>query len=149
MPARRMFTAGLSTAAATLLSSCGTIIYPDRVNQTKRKELDPIVIILDGAGLFFFLVPGIVAFAVDFATGAIYLPDDRDKKERTTFDDISSNARSGQRLTKEGIERMVEDRTGQKIDLARPGVRAMRLENLDQFQMARAKCSKEAMLAAN
>jgi hypothetical protein len=29
---------------------------------------------LDGIGLLLFFIPGVIAFAVDFATGAIYLP---------------------------------------------------------------------------
>lgn len=32
------------------------------------------IAVLDGVGLLLFLVPGIVAFAVDFSTGCIYLP---------------------------------------------------------------------------
>lgn len=35
------------------------------------------VILLDGLGLLVFFLPGVVAFAVDFATGAIYLPGGR------------------------------------------------------------------------
>jgi hypothetical protein len=149
MHKRRQLLHGLcGIAALPILSSCGTIIYPDRVNQSGRKDLDPIVIILDGVGLFFFLVPGIVAFAVDFATGAIYLPEDRDKKERTIFDDISSNKRPKKRLQHEDIERIVGEHVGQKIDLARPDVRAMHLEHLDQFQMAQAQCSGNILIAS-
>ncbi|MFP4533906.1 MAG: hypothetical protein ACLFNS_14620 [Desulfobacterales bacterium] len=32
------------------------------------------VAVLDGVGLLLFLVPGIIAFAVDFSSGCIYLP---------------------------------------------------------------------------
>ena len=32
-------------------------------------------------GLLFFVVPGLVAFAVDFVSGAIYLPDDVERGE--------------------------------------------------------------------
>jgi len=32
------------------------------------------VVALDAIGLLFFFVPGVIAFAVDFVTGAIYLP---------------------------------------------------------------------------
>ena len=58
-------------------ASCGTILYPERRGQT-RGRIDPAVAILDGLGLFLFLIPGIVAFAVDFTTGAIYLPEDKE-----------------------------------------------------------------------
>jgi hypothetical protein len=54
-------------------TGCGTILYSERHGQD-RGRLDATVIILDGVGLFFFLVPGVIAFAVDFVTGAVYLP---------------------------------------------------------------------------
>jgi len=37
-------------------------------------HIDPAVVLLDGALLLVFVVPGVVAFAVDIATGAIYQP---------------------------------------------------------------------------
>ena len=59
---------------AAPLVGCGTILYPERRGQSAMGRLDVDIVILDGLGLFFFLVPGVIAFAVDFATGAIYLP---------------------------------------------------------------------------
>jgi hypothetical protein len=52
---------------------CGTILYPERSGQPVGK-LDIWVVLLDSIGLVYFVVPGLVAFAVDFTTGAIYLP---------------------------------------------------------------------------
>ena len=69
----RMVAVLLCLTLALPLSSCGTLIFPERQGQSSGK-LDPNVLILDGFGLLFFIVPGLVAFAVDFATGAIYLP---------------------------------------------------------------------------
>ena len=62
--------------AVTLLVQvfgCGTIIYPERRGQ-KSGRIDPGIAILDGIGLLFFIIPGLVAYAIDFTTGAIYLP---------------------------------------------------------------------------
>lgn len=56
----------------THTTSCGYFMHPDRVGQ-KGGELDPSIIILDAAGLLFGILPGVVAFAVDITTGAIYL----------------------------------------------------------------------------
>ena len=53
------------------LSGCGTIFYPDR--RGNSTHLDAGVAILDGIGLIFFIIPGVVAYAVDFSTGCIYL----------------------------------------------------------------------------
>ena len=118
MPTRRTITAGLSAAAASMLSSCGTIIYPDRVNQEKRGNLDPAIIILDGIGLLFFLIPGVVAIAVDFATGAIYFPEGKETgdKECTIFDDLSMHSPSGGKLNQRDIEQAVSRAAGVDID---------------------------------
>ena len=55
------------------LLGCGTLLYRERVGQPRGK-LDVVVVLLDSIGLVYFVAPGLVAFAVDFATGAIYLP---------------------------------------------------------------------------
>src|SRR5579872_6829969 len=55
-------------------AACGTLIHRDRWGQSSGR-LDPSIVILDGLGLLIFLVPGVVAFIVDFSTGAIYLPE--------------------------------------------------------------------------
>ena len=66
----------LATTVITQLSACGTVFYPERRGQISG-EIDPGVAILNGIGLLFYIIPGVIAFAVDFATGAIYLPDAR------------------------------------------------------------------------
>ena len=66
----------LSTTLVTQLAACGTVFYPARRGQISG-EIDPGVAILNGIGLLFYVIPGLVAFAVDFATGAIYFPDAR------------------------------------------------------------------------
>jgi hypothetical protein len=59
----------LSTALA-----CGTIVYPERRGMEAGERIDPVVVLMDGVLLLAFVVPGVVAFGVDFATGAIYEP---------------------------------------------------------------------------
>lgn len=54
-------------------AGCGTLFYPERRGQDSG-DIDPTVAILDGVGLLFFVVPGLVAYVIDFSTGAIYLP---------------------------------------------------------------------------
>ncbi|MFN3911446.1 hypothetical protein [Hyphomonas sp.] len=73
-PSRRQLLAGTGlTLAAASLGACGTIMYPERKGQVDGR-IDPTVAILDGIGLLLFLVPGVIAFAVDFSNGTIYLP---------------------------------------------------------------------------
>lgn len=59
--------------AAVPLAGCGSILYPERRGQ-QGGRIDAGVAVLDGVGLLLFLIPGIIAFAVDFHTGAIYVP---------------------------------------------------------------------------
>lgn len=54
-------------------TGCGYVLYPERRGQTGG-ELDPAVIIMDGLSLLLFVVPGVIAFAVDITNGTIYLP---------------------------------------------------------------------------
>ena len=58
------------------LAGCGTIIYPERRGQSSGK-IDVGITILDACWLIVFIIPGLVAFGVDFTTGAIYLPSGR------------------------------------------------------------------------
>ena len=63
----------LSVALLTQLAACGTIFYPERRGQLSGK-IDPAIAIMDAIGLLFYIIPGLLAFAVDFTTGAIYMP---------------------------------------------------------------------------
>jgi hypothetical protein len=63
----------VSVVMITQLYGCGTLIYPERRGQ-KTGTVDVGVTVLDALWLFVFIIPGLVAFAVDFSTGAIYLP---------------------------------------------------------------------------
>ena len=138
MPTRRIFNAGLASAAASLLSSCGTILYPDRAYQKERGDLDPAIAILDGIGLLFGVIPGLIAFAVDFTTGAIYFPAGHEPgdEERTIFDQYDAEAK----LDKQEIERILALHTGISVDLNNCGLRTMRIASLDQFQYAYNDC---------
>ncbi len=66
------------------LISCGTILYPDRKGHKGGGNLDPAVVVLDSIGFLFFIIPGVIAFAVDFSTGAIYYPNG--KKQSSTLE---------------------------------------------------------------
>lgn len=64
----------LAVALVTQLSACGTLFFPDRRGQLEGR-IDPLVAGLDAIGILFYVIPGLIAFAIDFATGAIYLPE--------------------------------------------------------------------------
>ncbi len=60
------------------LTACGTIMYPERRGLTRDPaQLDIAVVAMDGVLLLFFILPGVIAYGVDFSTGCIYLPPGR------------------------------------------------------------------------
>ena len=63
----------LATTLLTQLAACGTLFFPDRRGQIEGK-IDPLVAGLNAIGILFYVIPGLIAFGIDFATGAIYLP---------------------------------------------------------------------------
>lgn len=84
---------------------CGVLLYPERQGQ-KSGKIDPAVALLDGIGILLYIIPGLIAFAVDFHQGTIYLPGGL-----SDADSPNSNTQAGLRevkingpVTKENIE---------------------------------------------
>lgn len=71
---QRLIGGAVAAALMTQLTACGTLFWPDRRGQIEGR-IDPVVAALDGIGILFYVIPGLIAFGVDFATGAIYLND--------------------------------------------------------------------------
>ena len=69
----RKIIATLMVSSLLLTSGCGYLLYPERQG-LKGGRIDPVIAVLDAAGLIFWIVPGVVAFAVDFSNGTIYIP---------------------------------------------------------------------------
>lgn len=112
----------LATALSALLifelSGCGTLIYPERRGQSSGR-IDPSVAILNGIGLLFWVIPGLMAFAIDFATGAIYLPSGRysvapEQLQRAIQED-------GQIDTVQ-LQQIIQQQTGQQLPLNHPNL---------------------------
>jgi hypothetical protein len=125
--------AGTVTAGlALLLASCGTLMYPERRGQPAGR-LDPGVVVLDGIGLLLFFVPGVVAFVVDFATGAIYLPPEYPVVVPLAGADLRKVPVDPADLTPRRVEAIVQEQTGKAVSLEPGAYRAMRLQKLDDF----------------
>ncbi len=112
------------------IASCGTIIHPERVGQPHRGRLDVSIVLLDGLGLLCFFIPGVVAFVVDFATGAIYLPpghaDAGGPKEWRVVKVPKDE------LTPARIEEVVSREVGRPVDLEGDDVKIDRLRSIDE-----------------
>jgi hypothetical protein len=125
------WTGAILVGASMFQTSCGTILYPERRGQ-KSGQLDVAVILLDGACLLVFVIPGIIAFAVDFATGAIYLPPEKsyEKSPDKRFDQVHVSPAD---LTPQRLEAIVRQRTGKTIQLSDGTCRAMPLASIEQL----------------
>jgi len=112
------------------LAGCGTLLYPERKGQ-KSGKIDVGVALLDGVGLLFFFIPGIIAYAVDFSNGTIYLPgtarsslDIKDIRE-VKFDLKDSSLSS--------IEKIVKRETGCDVALYQSQMKMVELESVDEM----------------
>jgi hypothetical protein len=141
MPTRRRL---LVRAALSVLgisaAGCGTILHPERKGQPAG-PLDWSIVALDAVGLLFFFVPGVIAFAVDFNNGTIYLPPEQRyygggmPADRTlTAHPVQGNPRDVR-----DIERTVSDHAGQTVTLQPGGYRTRELTSLDDFWTTHAK----------
>ena len=123
---------------------CGTILYPARRGQPAGR-LDWGVVALDTVGLLFFFVPGVIAFAVDFNNGTIYLPPEGElglqqtSTALTQTSPLTSIATSPQQLTPQVVEQALARHTGRDIRLVPGTFRTKVLDRLDQFWTTRAE----------
>ena len=61
---------------AAASAGCGTLMYPERRGQSRTGGIDWTVAGMDAIGLIFFLVPGVIAFAIDYHNGSLFLPEE-------------------------------------------------------------------------
>lgn len=108
----------------TALTGCGTLFHPERKGQMGGR-IDPVVAIANGVGLLFFIIPGVIAYAVDFSNGTIYLP--------------SGHASAGvetlpmdQDMNVAELERLLSEKSGKTVSLDDELVRVEAVETLDE-----------------
>ncbi len=99
-------------------TACGTIMHPERKGQVGGR-IDPGVAVLNGVGLLFFLIPGVIAYAVDFSNGTIYLPNSSANLDET-MDIETMNAVVVDELTAERIREVVQTQVDQPIPANAP-----------------------------
>lgn len=133
---KRFCAIALCAAVAVNSSSCGTILHPDRVGQPRCGRIDPGVAILDGIGLLLFFFPGAIAFAVDFYTGAIYLPPYACQKpgDGATVDGMEVIYVDPREMTQERIEQEIRKHTGHSIRFTPGEYEVARLKNVGDFE---------------
>ena len=73
------------------------------------------MVLLDAAGLLLFIVPGVIAFAVDILTGAIYLPPGEESKVLKRMSQVERIEVDPGNPDPESIARILEHETGLEI----------------------------------
>ena len=116
---------------------CGTILHPERKGQVDGR-IDPSIAVLDGIGLLFFLIPGVIAFAVDFSNGTIYLPGTEGSLDME--DGIREVHFEGE-LDMQRLKTILERETGQEIEIYSPATIAIKADSLKE--------AKTRMLVSN
>jgi len=112
--------------------SCGTILYPERIGQT-RGALDYKVVALNTIGLLLFVVPGAIAFAVDFYNGTIYLPNGTYRGQSPDL--VASTDWQTIKLppdvnTREKLQKFLSEETGHSVVLEEETLEIYELKNL-------------------
>ena len=126
----------ICAALIVQLTGCGALMYPERKGQ-KRGRIDAGVAVLDGLGLLFFIIPGVIAFAVDFSEGTIYLPgtlarsSDPSGIKLAKFDPKHATAGT--------VEEIVWRETGRRVKLDQENMKVSRLESLKELKKRFAK----------
>ena len=112
-------------------SGCGVLLYPERQGQSGGR-IDPVVAILDGIGLLLYLIPGLVAFAIDFHQGTIYLPGGITAEGAGDGQPVAIKVNG--EMTEENIEAALQQALGRPVDISGPNVQAQRID-FEQLQL--------------
>ncbi len=116
------------------IGGCGLILHPGRRGAPHSNQIDWKVAALDGLGLVLFFVPGVIAFAVDFHTGAIYLPANNGQADYSPGKtELTQQYIAREELKLSSIEKTVSDHAGENVSLRGDGSRVSLLSKIDQF----------------
>ncbi len=134
---RRFLFYGINSVFTCSLTGCGTILYPERRGQPSG-PLDWRIVGLNSIGLLFFFVPGVIAFAVDFINGTIYLPpyeyeeygqaDQKNQEVKLTSVSIPAD-----RISPDEISDVVSQHSGRKVILLPGEYETQPIKTIDEF----------------
>ena len=113
----RVISGALAATLLTQLAACGTLFFPDRRGQIEGR-VDPVIVALDAIGVLFYVIPGLIAFGIDFATGAIYLPGGLNAQvdPQSLHDVVDANGN----IDKAKLKALIETQTGHDLPLDDP-----------------------------
>ncbi len=108
--------AGLLVTSMLVQSGCGTLLYPERRGQLSG-QIDPAVAVLNGIGCLFYVIPGLIAFAIDFATGAIYL---KGSQYSVAPERLEEAVGENGRIDHQRLRQIIQQDTGLELPLDHP-----------------------------
>lgn len=146
---RQNWRRGVLTAVILALglqaSGCGYLLHPERRGQPNTGRVDPSIVLLDGLGCLFFLIPGVIAFAVDFSSGTIYLPPEHyGDAGRATGDLVQLQLEPEQRNAA-GIQEAVFRQTGRQVTLTGPETVVRTMESPTDFEATARQASRKTL----
>jgi hypothetical protein len=111
------------------------IMHPERRNQPPGGGIDWPVFALDTLGLLLFFLPGVIAFAVDFTTGAIYLPAPGYGADRKPAGEpqLAKVQVPREELNQRRLEEVASQHAGREVRLVAGEYKTSPLERLEDF----------------
>jgi hypothetical protein len=113
----RVISGVVTAALLTQLTACGTLFWPERRGQIDG-HIDPVIAVLDAVGILFYVIPGLIAFGVDFTTGAIYLPQGR--TAQVAPEKLHEAVGADGRVDNIKLQAILESELGQRLPLNDP-----------------------------
>ncbi len=129
MKALSVFVCAIFVIQAT---GCGTLMYPERRGQ-RGSHIDVGVAVLDGIGLFFFIIPGVIAYVVDFSNGTIYLPGGR-LSSSMDIKNLKQVKFDPKNTTLVALERIIKDQTGCVVRFDQSDMRITKLRSTSEIR---------------
>jgi hypothetical protein len=113
-------------------------LHPERRGQSAG-PLDWKIVAFDAVGLLLFFVPGVIAFAVDFSNGTIYLPPEHhgsknqntDARQLVTVKNIPH-----EQLTVGELEKIISKYIERDFELLPGTYHTEELQSIDEFWAA-------------
>lgn len=128
---RRGFQGFVVGWAVAALAGCGTLMYPERRGQSRTGGIDWTIAGMDAIGLVFFFVPGVIAFAVDYYNGSLFLPEGNASTGRART--IRTVKLTGPRPSRGEIEAILSKETRKTVALDENSFFTRRMESINEF----------------
>ena len=113
----------------------GILCTSERRGQKPIGLIDPAVATLDALGLLLFIVPGVIAFAVDITNGTLYFPGGRGHSSGSTGTEHMTVVRvNPDELNEKRLQEIVKNHTGISIRLDQREVEVYELDRSENIE---------------